>query len=132
MNYSNRGFTLIELMIVVAVIGIIAAIAYPAYIDYVRKARRADAQAVLLDGQIKQERYRSYNNAYATTASLAAANLGLRDTDYYNFSVSSSATNTYTLTATPTAGTDQVNDCSGQNLTINQSNNKSPAACWQD
>lgn len=52
-----KGFSLIELMIVVAVIGILAAIAYPNYTEYVRKARRASAQAVLMDVANKQQTY---------------------------------------------------------------------------
>ncbi len=74
----NNGFTLIEVMIALAIVGIIVALAYPAYNDYVTEARRASAQSILLDAQLKQERYRSYNNTYAANAaSLAAANLAL-------------------------------------------------------
>jgi len=60
----KRGFTLIELMIVVAVIGILVAIAYPAYTDQVRKARRAEAKATLQRVMNHQERYYTSNNAY--------------------------------------------------------------------
>ena len=63
-----RGFTLVELMIVVAITGILAAVAYPAYQEQIRKTRRADAQATL--GQVVQwmERYYSNNFRYSTTA----------------------------------------------------------------
>jgi type IV pilus assembly protein PilE len=44
LTHAAKGFTLIELMIVVAVVGILAAIAYPSYQDSVRKSRRADAR----------------------------------------------------------------------------------------
>lgn len=63
-----RGFTLIELMIVVAVIAILAAIAYPSYQDYVRKARRAQAKADLLEYAQMAERHHTVNNSYATFA----------------------------------------------------------------
>ncbi|MBR9885079.1 MAG: hypothetical protein GYB21_16135 [Oceanospirillales bacterium] len=119
-------------MIVVVIIGIIAAIAYPSYKSYVREARRAEAQAVLLDGQIKQERYRAYNNAYATAAQLTAESLGLNSADYYTFTVTNITSSTYTINAAPVAGSDQENDCGGATLTVNQSNTKTPASCWKD
>ncbi|MBV1786685.1 hypothetical protein KQ940_01295 [Marinobacterium sp. D7] len=119
-------------MIVVAVIGIIAAVAYPSYMNYVREARRAEVQAVLLDGQIKQERYRAYNNDYATAAELTAESLGLNSNDYYTITVTNVTSSTYTINAAPLAGTDQVNDCGGATLTVNQSNTKTPANCWKD
>jgi type IV pilus assembly protein PilE len=62
----QSGFTLIELMIVVAVVGILAAIAYPSYIDYVRKSKRSDAMAGLLRVQLEQEKYRASSLAYAS------------------------------------------------------------------
>jgi type IV pilus assembly protein PilE len=61
---KNKGFTLIELMIVVAVIGIIAAIALPSYQDYAKRARRADAKAVVLAVQLAEEKWRASNSAY--------------------------------------------------------------------
>lgn len=60
----SKGFTLIELMIVVAVIGILAAIAYPAYTDAVRKGKRAQARTALLEVVQQQERYMTQSNTY--------------------------------------------------------------------
>lgn len=127
------GFTLIELMIVVVVIGIIAAFAYPAYMDYVRKARRADAQATLMANQIAQERYRAYNNVYASTAViLDAAGLGITESDkYYEYKIASVASSTYTLSAILKAGSDQINDTGCYPLTVDQGNTKEPASCWK-
>ncbi|MEJ1355226.1 MAG: type IV pilin protein [Candidatus Sedimenticola sp. (ex Thyasira tokunagai)] len=69
-HVRSGGFTLIELMIVVAIIGILAAIAMPSYKEQVRKTRRADAQSVLYDFANAMERYASKNpnTGYADAA----------------------------------------------------------------
>ncbi len=64
-----RGFTLVELMIVVIVIGILAAIAYPNYIDSVRKSRRALAKSALLEAAQRQESYFARKASYTATLS---------------------------------------------------------------
>ncbi|MGO1503151.1 MAG: type IV pilin protein [Marinobacter sp.] len=61
---QSNGFTLIELMIVVAIIGIIAAIAYPSYTQYVERARRSDAQGALMGLAAAMERHRTTNGSY--------------------------------------------------------------------
>ena len=60
----NRGFTLIELMIVVAIVAILAAIAYPAYTESVRKGRRAEARTALAELLQQQERHMTQRNCY--------------------------------------------------------------------
>lgn len=62
----SRGFTLIELMIVVVVIAILAAIGYPAYQDQVRKSRRTEAKSALQDAMNRQERHYTTDNTYTT------------------------------------------------------------------
>lgn len=60
-----KGFTLIELMIVVAIVGILAGIAYPSYMDHVRKGNRAKAQAFLMDVAQRQQNYLIVHRQYA-------------------------------------------------------------------
>lgn len=64
----NSGFTLIELMIVVAIIGILAAIAYPSYQSHVQKTRRSDAQGALMSFAGAMERYYTQNGSYLGAA----------------------------------------------------------------
>lgn len=66
MKTAQKGFTLIEVMIVVVIIGILAAIAYPSYDEYVKRGYRTEGQAFLNDVAARQERYYSQNNTYVT------------------------------------------------------------------
>jgi type IV pilus assembly protein PilE len=105
------GFTLIELMIVVAIVAILAAIAYPSYRDQVARSRRADAKAVLLETAQWIERQYTISNAYDKKGDLTALNnAALPYTEapkegsakYYNISFSAGpTTSTYTLQAVP-------------------------------
>ncbi len=70
-GHGCQGFTLLEMMAVVAIIGILAAIAYPTYQDAVRKARRAEGWAVLMQLMQQQERYFSTHTSYIAFSSEA-------------------------------------------------------------
>ena len=61
---GGRGFTLVELMIVVAIIGLLAGIGVPGYLDYVRKGKRAEGKAALLAASSRLERYYTQKNCY--------------------------------------------------------------------
>lgn len=67
------GFTLIEVMVVVAIVGILAAVAYPAYTDQVRKGRRAEARAALINLLQQQERFMTQTHSYAAPFAAGAA-----------------------------------------------------------
>lgn len=73
--FRQKGFTLMELMIVVAIIGILSAIAYPSYQDYVLRSGRSDGQAWLMRIMQAQERFYSQNQTY--TANLGAGGLAM-------------------------------------------------------
>ncbi len=68
LSRASSGFTLVELMVVVLLVAILAAIAYPSYREQVRKARRADAQAVLMQAAQFMERYYTENGTYKDAA----------------------------------------------------------------
>lgn len=126
---SQKAFTLLELMIVVAIVGILASVAIPSYQESVRKSRRSDATGALLVLANKMERLFTVNNSYATATSVAGDN-----TDYYTLSITKNAT-TYTLAAAPTTGSAQVGDSCGT-LTLTHTGVKGQASgytaadCW--
>ncbi len=88
-NNNNKGFSLIELMIVVAIVGILAAIAYPSYQDQMRSGRRSDGQAELLRIQTLMERHYYDNGTYAVLSGLTAFSTNIVDSpeDFYKISV---------------------------------------------
>lgn len=128
MKQSRRkGFSLIELMIVVGVIALLLALALPGYQKWVRKANRGEAQQLLLNWANNQEIWRANDSDYATTAEIPVPTH-----DRYTFTLPVRTASTYTLQAAATG--DQANDdergTSCTPLTLNQSNTKTPADCW--
>lgn len=125
----SRGFTLIELMITVAIIGILAAVAYPAYLDQVRKARRADAQAALLNISAKQQQMLLDTRSYAATAAALKVTIPSSVTQNYTvtIAVGTATVPSFTVTATP-LGSQAADKCSV--LSIDQTGSKLPTTCW--
>lgn len=127
------GFTIIELMIVVGIVAILLALAYPSYAQYVRKAKRGDAQQLLLNWSINQEIFRSNNTTYAGVGALPAPIDA--DGNYAYDTVGDPDATSYTLEADG-SGSDQANDTARNGdpcdtLTLNQNGVKTPAVCWE-
>lgn len=130
----KRGFTLVELMIVVAIVAILATIALPSYDAYIRKARRADAMASLSQAQATIERCYAAYFSYATPP--CAALPATSSDGFYTIAATSAAT-TYTLTAT--AAGSQVADRTCRQMTIDQAGQRTAAddagnaqfSCWR-
>ncbi|PPE66889.1 type IV pilin protein [Caldimonas caldifontis] len=140
-----KGFTLMELMIVVAIIGILSAIAYPSYTEYVRRGQRAEARTALLEAAQFMQRFYAANDRYDQTRAGAAVALpeylrqspppgggSARYTIQLADGVSATA---YTLQAIPTGsmvgdrcGTFTVNSAGQRNVT---GGTATMAECWR-
>jgi type IV pilus assembly protein PilE len=145
---QKNGFTLIELMIVVAIIGILAAIAYPSYTESVRKSNRSDAFVALQEMAQRQESYFLRNYSYAKDL----IQLGYPATSaqgLYSLSVASitpagcagtqaSSCSSFTLSAVAASGKTQAHDSSCQTLTLSNrgtkaakdSSGNASTVCW--
>jgi type IV pilus assembly protein PilE len=143
----RRGFTLIEVMIVVAVLGIVAALAMPSFMSQVRKARRAEAVSALSQIQQAQERFRANCTCYANSITAAtstacpatcpaatpglgiAAITGAR----YTYALSGVTATGYTVTATAVSGSSQASDTGCTTLSVvvaNGAGTNSQPNCW--
>lgn len=128
---KRNGWTLIELMIVLIVVAVLVALAYPSYTQYVRKAKRGEAQQLLMNWSVNQEIWRSNNAQYAADAASPTGILA-PDHDDYTMTVGDLTASTYTLTAT--ADGDQAADVEGgvacNVMTLNENGQKGPIECW--
>jgi len=119
------GFSLTELMIVVAIISILASIALPSYRNYVMRANRGDATQALLRIAAQQEKYYIQNNSYA--GSLDAGGLNMPTTSehgWYDLSITAGDVNSYTAQAVATSGQPQADDTACQTFSIDSQSRK--------
>ena len=126
----NLGFTLLELMIVVAVIGILIKMAYPSYQNWIVRTSREAAESQLQQLANLEEKIFLNSSAYTTSVTTAysgqsTGGLGLTSgttvDGKYTITLPGATATTFTLTATPVTGTSQVGD---GNLTIDQTGNR--------
>ena len=123
-----RGFTLLELMIVVVIIAVLAALAIPAYGRYAFRAHRVDGQELLLRIANAQERFYATNNHYGALTELGFDNPALSEKQYYSVTSAPAAASTAQLflaTAAPAGA--QTGDACGD-LSIDNTGAKLPAS----
>ncbi|PKA71161.1 type IV pilus assembly protein PilE [Pseudomonas baetica] len=131
MRRSNRGFTLIEIMIVIAIIGIVLTISIPSYNEYVKKGRRAEVVSLLSEQAQSLERFYTKNNVYTGITGLSAGN------DFYTLTPTITD-QTFLLTAVRKTGTAMATDKCGDftltNTGVRSMNNATTGLttkdCW--
>ena len=135
----QTGFTLVELIIVVAIISILASIAIPAYNGYVETSKRSDAQASLMALAIAQEKYRASNPKYGSLSAAVNESAAVNDLSGYGVTALSKS-EYYSLASSPVSGSEgkeftatataKFKDEEGAEISINQDGPSGTLSCW--
>ena len=143
---KTKGFTLIELMIVIVIIGVVLGFAIPSYISYVQRSNRTEGITTMQALQLAEEKFRMTNSTYQTLSSVSfvpsfwpstgiTSGVLTTENSLYTIVITGTSATGYTITAT--AQGDQVNDdaggtaCTPMTLVVSgYTITKSPTACW--
>ena len=141
----QRGFTLFEILVVVAIVGILSALLLPAYQSAVNKSRRADGRSALAEMASKQEKFFAQNNTYSTTVDTVGTGLGMgkttSDKDFYSLTSAAGScgaiSRCYLLTATATGAQTSDEDCfkltldnTGRRRAYTKGGSDNTDVCW--
>ena len=136
---TSRGFSLLELLIVVVLAAIIMSLGIPSYREYSMRANRADATSALLRIGTAQERFFLAEDSYTTDLAEVGFGGGTTDREFYNLDIQPAAGGIaagYTVTATAAAGQGQDQDTECVELSIDESGRRGsnpgdPDICWR-
>lgn len=121
---TQKGFTLVELMIVVAIIGILAGVAIPAYNDYVTRGKLVEGTSAISDARVKMEQFFQDNRTYDAGGGNTCPPAVPASTTNFTYTCSNLTTTTYTITATGKSS------LSAFSYKINQTNTKTSFTPW--